>query len=268
MNFVVALHAEAKPIIDHLGLTKHPLPSPFALFSDETYQLVVSGMGKQNIAHAVSFLHGRITCKNLPWLNVGLAGHGNAPLGEAFQIAKFTDQQNEQTGYPPQVFTTPLLKAFLKTCNQPSMEYHLNTAYDMEGSAFFESAYRYSNTELVQSIKIISDNPQNPVSHFDKSLVHSLISPQVPKIVSLSKEMIRAAKEISAPSEIETLFTEINQIHTLTETQKHQIKKAIRHGKIVGISDSQIRKLAHSERNAKELIFKLNQKLEEKNLYS
>lgn len=268
MNFVVALPAEAKPIINHLGLTKQHLPSPFALFGDKTYQLVVSGIGKQNIAHAVSFLHGRKTCQNTPWLNVGLAGHGNAATGEAFQIAKYTDQQNEKTGYPPQIFSTPLHKTFLKTCNQPSSEYHSNTAYDMEGSAFFESAYRYSTTELVQSIKIISDNPQNPVSHFDKSLVHSLISPQLPKILSLSEEMIRAAKKISEPTEIETLFTEIIQIHTLTETQKYQIKKAIRHGRILGISISEIRQLANSEKNTKKFILNLNKKLEEKNLFS
>ena len=46
------------------------------------------------MANAVSFLHGRRTCKNAPWLNIGLAGHGSAKLGEVFQIAKLVLRKN------------------------------------------------------------------------------------------------------------------------------------------------------------------------------
>jgi hypothetical protein len=58
MNFVCALLPEAIPLIEDLDLQKQRLVSPFALFKNESHQLVISGMGKQNIATAIGFLHG------------------------------------------------------------------------------------------------------------------------------------------------------------------------------------------------------------------
>lgn len=268
MNLIVALSAEAKPIVEYLGLQKYSLDSPFTLFHNEKYQLIVSGIGKQNMAHAISFLHGRKTYKNAPWLNIGLAGHGNAPLGKAFQIAQFSDQENEQKGYPPQVYLTPIAKTFLKTCNEPSVEYKKDTAYDMEGSAFFKAAYRYSVSELVQSIKIISDNPEQPVSRFDKSLAQSLISQNMNTISNFAVEMMQIASEISPSPLNEKIWKEIKQTFSISETQSHQIKKAIRQSSAIGIPAAQVLQIVHSTEDTKSLIFNLNQKLEEKNLFS
>jgi len=267
LNIILALSAEAKPIIDHLGLKKHALPSPFSLFQDDTYQLVISGIGKKNMANAVSFLHGRRTCKNAPWLNIGLAGHGSAKLGEVFQIAKFSDQQNGKSGFPPQIYSTPISKTLLHTCNQPSEQYQIGTAYDMEGSAFFETAHCFSTTELVQSIKIISDNPEKPVSRFDKSQVHGLITPALPQILNLTQEMINMSAEIKEPEEIENVLSGILEALLFTETQTHQVKKEIRHALVVGIPTSHILELVQSAKNAKAFITSLNQILKEKSLF-
>jgi len=73
MNFVCALLPEAKALIQELGLSKQKIESPFALFKSESHQLVVSGIGKQNVATAIGFLHGFAPSKNTAWLNVGLA---------------------------------------------------------------------------------------------------------------------------------------------------------------------------------------------------
>lgn len=267
MNIVVALSAEAKPIIEHLELERLTLPSPFKLFQDDTYQLVISGIGKKNMAKAVSFLHGRRTCKNAPWLNIGLIGHGSAKLGEVFQIAKFFDEQNEKSGFPPQIYSTPTTKTFLHTCDKPSSEYQIGTAYDMEGSAFFETAYQFSTTELVQSVKIVSDNPEYPVSCFDKSKVHSLIAPALPLIKNLTKEMIEMSTEIKEPEEIENVLSRIRKTLVFTETQTHQVKKEIRRAIAVGIPTSQIIQLAQSAKNSRSFIANLNRILKEESIF-
>ena len=101
MNFVCALLPEAKPLIQELGLSREKIESPFAFFKNESHQLVVSGIGKQNIATAIGFLHGLAPSKNTAWLNVGLAGHGNAQLGTPVQIIKSTDHSTQKSYYPP-----------------------------------------------------------------------------------------------------------------------------------------------------------------------
>jgi nucleoside phosphorylase len=267
LNIVIALAAEAKPIIEHLGLKRLALPSPFSLFQDDTYQLVISGIGKKNMANAVSFLHGRRTCKNDPWLNIGLAGHGSAKLGEVFQITKFSDEQNGKSGFPPQIYSTPISKTFLHTCNQPSEQYQIGTAYDMEGSAFFETAYRFSTIELVQSVKIISDNPEKPVSRFDKSQVRKLIAPSIPLVTNLAQEMIDMSAEIKEPEEIEHILSGILKALLFTDTQTHQVKKEIRHALAVGVQTSHILELVQSAENSKSFITSLNQILKEKSLF-
>ena len=160
MNFVCALLPEAKALIQELGLSKQKIESPFALFKNESHQLVVSGIGKQNVATAIGFLHGFAPSKNTAWLNVGLAGHGNAQLGTPVHIIKSTEHSTQKSYYPPPIFSSELAKSVLLTCDQPSTEYQPDTAYDMEGSAFFATASRFCTRELVQSVKIISDNPQ------------------------------------------------------------------------------------------------------------
>ena len=56
MNFVCAFLPEATPLIDELGLKKAH-SSSFTLYQKREHRLVVSGLGPEKIAHAVSFLH-------------------------------------------------------------------------------------------------------------------------------------------------------------------------------------------------------------------
>ena len=89
----------------------------------------------------------------------------------------------------------------------------------------FRLAQRFSTNELVQSIEIISDNPQKPVSDFDKSQIRSLIQPSLKLIENLTEEMIVCSDEITRPVENEKIFSEIAQVHHFSETQHYQLKK-------------------------------------------
>jgi adenosylhomocysteine nucleosidase len=267
MNFVCAFPPEAIPLIEELSLKKQRLPSPFALFKNESHQLVISGMGKQNIATAIGFLHGIAPNKLTPWFNFGLAGHGDAPLGTACQIIKCTDTTTQKSVYPPPIFSTQLTKTILHTCEQPSTEYNADTAYDMEGSAFFETATRFCPRELVQSVKIISDNPESPLSHFDKSKVSSLITPSIPIIKKLIEEMEIIAEELTLPLELESTFLEITRQYSLTETQVHQLTKLIRHAHLLELPLSKILTLFKNTSNVKSALSLSNQLLEERKTF-
>ena len=56
MIFVIALNAEAGPIIDLLKLKRSDDKHPYPLFSKEPYHLIVTGIGKSNARKATDFL--------------------------------------------------------------------------------------------------------------------------------------------------------------------------------------------------------------------
>ena len=267
MNFVCALLPEAKPLIQELGLSKQKIESPFALFKNESHQLVVSGIGKQNVTTATGFLHGLAPSRNAAWLNIGLAGHGNAQLGTPVHIIKSTEHSTQKSYYPPPIFSSKLEKSVLLTCDQPSIEYQPDTAYDMEGSAFFATASRFCTRELVQSVKIISDNPQSPVSDFDKSTVSSLITPAIPLLRILIAEMEEIAREISPSFQLDTTFQEIARLHSLSQTQEYQVQKIIRQADLFALAHSEIISIFSHFTNLKSALKHANQLLEEKRLF-
>ncbi|NNE62697.1 MAG: hypothetical protein HKN34_01315, partial [Gammaproteobacteria bacterium] len=62
--------------------------------------------------------------------------------------------------------------------------------YDMEASAFFSTAIRFSSAELVHSLKIIGDNRDQP-PELDKSIVSALVSEQIRPITGFAKSLIK-----------------------------------------------------------------------------
>jgi hypothetical protein len=58
----------------------------------------------------------------------------------------------------------------------------------MEASAFFETASRFSSAELVQCIKIISDNPSQQIGR-DKARISELINAHIVQLASFAKSL-------------------------------------------------------------------------------
>src|SRR5690606_23929873 len=84
-HFVVALPAEAKPLVAHYRLRRRIGEEAFAVFENDRISLTVSGLGKPATAAAVGYTHvlyGKH--KHAVWLNVGVAGHRQAPLGSVW----------------------------------------------------------------------------------------------------------------------------------------------------------------------------------------
>ena len=83
IHFVVALPAEGKPLIDRYGLRRRTLRSDYPIYEGNDITLIVSGIGKVAAAAATACLHAS-TNDHRPgvWLNVGIAGHSQRPVGE------------------------------------------------------------------------------------------------------------------------------------------------------------------------------------------
>ena len=267
MNFVCALLAEASPIVDYLGLQKQRLPSPFALFQSLNHKLVVSGIGKEKMSTAVGFLHGIAPKRNTPWLNFGIVGHGSAEVGSLLRVSKCINLSTRTSFYPPQVAHCKISKTILHTCDQPSSDYSDNVAYDMEGSAFFETASRFSPREMVESVKIVSDNPESPLSGFEKSKVSSLVSKVISQIEPLIIELDSMEENLDPPETLNRAFKEISANHRLTSTQVHQVQKIIRQAHVLQIPTSQVLALFQRTANVKSALSQIDQLLEERRLF-
>ena len=172
-----ALACEAKPLISHLRLKKLTEHVAFPCYRNDDVCLIVSGMGRVAMAAATAYIAASQVApqENNVWLNVGVAGHGDFGLGTAILADKVVEEGSDKTWYPLYVFSPELNTSTLKTVDRPQLNYLDDFAYDMEGSAFIETASRFTSFELIHLFKVISDNRDSGVAHIDKAYVAELI---------------------------------------------------------------------------------------------
>lgn len=190
-HFVVALPAEAKPLISHYRLKRRQAEAAFAIFDRDGISLTVSGIGKAATAAAVGYTHvlyGKR--KQAVWLNVGVAGHRGAPVGSVWLGHKITDADSQRSWYPGICFRAHCGSAEIRTVARPETTYSADCLYDMEASSYVESASRFSTGELVHTIKVISDNRHTPVDAIDPVRVSGYVEGAI-EIILHTKQALR-----------------------------------------------------------------------------
>jgi hypothetical protein len=93
----------------------------------------------------------------------------------------------------------PALEAVeVKTVDRPEADFDSEAAYDMEAYGFAATAIRFSTSELVQSIKIVSDNRKTTTAQWTASSVRDLIEPRI-DVVARAAERFREIAADLAP---------------------------------------------------------------------
>jgi adenosylhomocysteine nucleosidase len=221
-----ALPCEAKPLITHFGLKKQLSISVFAVYCNNEICLTVAGVGKSAMAAAIAYTQA-LFALNAPsvFVNVGIAGHCYHAVGELFLIDKIYDGDSGKNHYPPLVFKTDLHTASLQTVSKPLHNYHDSFICDMEASAFYETAARFSTGELIQCLKVISDNALSPVSNITPQQVSELIAAQLPAIENLLAELKRLAQLITTSDPM--LWLDLTQRYHFTASERMQLKNQL-----------------------------------------
>lgn len=226
--FVVALKAEAAPIIEFYRLRARTPKGLFSIYERDNIKLILSGIGKIASASAVSYLHALTgELENNVWLNIGIAGHREDAIGELRLTHKITDAATGRNMYPPQVIPHNITSADLITVENPEYAFRENALYDMEAASFYTLASRCSTAEFVQCLKIISDNAHAPARSADNPLdadaVTTLIANHLPAIVdyaAVTETLAEQSKTWPLPDDVITPFT---QRWKLTVTQQRQL---------------------------------------------
>ena len=221
-----ALPCEARPLVEHFNLKKDTAVQPFAVYFNKNICLTVTGLGKSAMAAGVAYTQALFASADHPVLvNIGIAGHKDHAVGSLLLIDKITDVDSLKSYYPPLVFTPPCPTANIQTVSRPQLSYDQHHLCDMEASAFYETAARFSTGELIHCLKIISDNESSPADNIQPKQVASLIAAHVATIETLLTELSRLSKLITTPEP--KLLEQLTQRYHFTVSEQGQLKSQL-----------------------------------------
>src|SRR5690606_2536498 len=186
-RLVVALRAEARPVIERFGLEPIEARSAYPIFRGARALLIVAGVGKLRAAAATAYLHAASgSVPGAPWINVGIAGHPSASPGAVFLAHKVIEESSGRAWYPPLVFDPPIPTATGRTFEAPDERYE-NAAElsDMEAAGFLATATGYSTRELVHVLKVVSDNPDTRIASVNAASATEWVAGLVPALETL-----------------------------------------------------------------------------------
>lgn len=239
IRLVTALAAEARPIARRFGLDAAG-DGPLPRFEGEGMELVVSGIGTAAAAAAVGYLAGRGEGQDehgrwqgshreaVGWINVGIAGHRQHPLGSTFLASKVVDKSSGRVWYPPLVIDSPCPSAVVCTVATVERELADDALYEMEAAGFCAAATRFATSELVQVLKVVSDNRLAPPERLTRSSVGDLIAGALPALETLVDEIrtlvAEVAERLAPPGQLAAFLDRWR----FTVTQRRQLERLLR----------------------------------------
>ena len=231
VRWLVALKAEAKPIIKALNLCRINDGSVYPIYKDkgEMNWLVISGIGQKKAACAAKFLYERSGAKDWSvWVNVGIAGSSSGNYGQLFLIDKITQASSNKCFYPSSVIKTNLNKGELLTVDEPLVDYSTVDLVDMEAAEFMRVSSKMSIRDLILVFKVVSDGPNNSIKNLNANRISDLISKNISQIIGhLDKLASLAYLEKTRLQDLNGYEDIIKNWH-FTVSQAHELKKLMR----------------------------------------
>lgn len=256
ITMLFALSCEARPWIDALKLTKSSA-RPFDLYLADNIELVVTGIGSESMATAVGWVAGRNSIPRA-WLNIGTAGHATRELGALFLVHGCAASETGRAHYPPLVAPWDGATDALLCVNQVSDQYPGGAAVDMESMAFFNAATRFSNSELVQSIKVVSDNAHTGIEHLNSKRITELMQPHVDAVMSYATSLLALIPAEFSVSQILNVES-LRASHSI----KQQIQRALHQLTALGVESERVAQVLRDQVTAREVLTTLQKMVSE-----
>ena len=261
--WVIALEPEAKPLIDLFDL--HPLSNnlnfPVYINPKSGHALVISGIGSSKAAAAATYLKMLFNVQRyVAWINIGIAGFCEEPIGQLFQAIKVHDTARK-TSYFPGFRLSKIVKCqTLHTVAQPETKYSEAVLFDMEASGFCEIASMFSCNELVFVLKIVSDTPKSPMSLVSREAITQLIyqnKNKLREIISRIETLVNDEKKrLHVPEEVYQYF----ERYHFTQSNRYRFLQAYKKWKSA-FPDGKLARTLAAGNSASELISNLESEL-------
>ena len=261
LHIVCALKPEAGPLQEYFDLRPLAGAASICLNAQARISLTLSGIGKAPVAAAVTRTRDHFKAdKSHAWLNIGIAGHASLPLGQAVIINKVTDAASGQTWYPSRVVTSALPAYQVLTLDQPGDKYR-EELFDMECAGYFQAASKGATLELVQALKIVSDNSDQPMSAVNPHLVNRLMVQNLPVIADIIGQLL----------DLSTLQQRLNdpgaEYHRLvghrhfSVSQQHRLRSLLRKWRALHPGDTGLAERLAGSKTAAEILRRLQDDL-------
>ena len=254
--WVIALRAEAAPIIKFLKLKNVNTQSNFTIYANEElgHALIISGVGAIKSAAATAFLKAYFNIKNhAAWINLGIAGYYTEPVGNIYQAIKVFSPVHQRTFFPGFRFSKIIPGTSLLTVNKAETNYNNLVLYDMEAFGFCEVASAFSCNELIFVFKIVSDTPENPIKKLKSSIIGDLINENLRGLKELLSEINKLSEleieRLKIPDEVIEIE---NSIH-FSKTNSFKFRQLYKKWKFANPRKT-LKDLHFSKKNAKEII--------------
>ncbi|MEQ1636032.1 MAG: hypothetical protein ABL903_05020 [Methylococcales bacterium] len=220
-----ALACEAKPFIAHFDFKKKLGQPVFEIYQTHGMVLTITGVGKSAMAAGVAYSLALFKGEHAPVIvNIGIGGHQHALLGRLFIAEKITDADSMKHYYPQCLPKTTLASAPLVTVSQAQAQYAPDTLYDMEASAFYETATRFTSSELTLIVKVISDNQQSAIHNINAKQVSAWLFQNMEAVTALLEQLNQRAQSLARP---DGAFGEITRVLHFTASEKNQLHKLL-----------------------------------------
>lgn len=231
VRWLVALKAEAKPIIQYLNLSRINGTSLYNIYKDKgnMHWLVISGVGQKKVARAAKYLDEVSGAKPWSvWVNVGIAGSSIGNYGQLFLIDKITQDSSKNCFYPSSVIKTNLQKGELLTVDKPVVDYSSVDLVDMEAAEFIKVTSKMSSRDLVLVLKVVSDGPHNSIKSLNANRISNLISQNIGDIIEHLEKLASLASIEKIRLRDPKGYQDVIEKWHFSVTQAHELKKLIR----------------------------------------
>jgi nucleoside phosphorylase len=156
--FIIALYAEAKPLIDQFAL-KQETSLPYPTYRSDRLAVVISGIGMLNASSATAYAMSHLAPKRV--INYGTCGSADEkryPIGTLWQIDKVIDSCSDHV-YHLKVTHPIAPTAALHTLPKPLSDKKSTkiALADMEASGFYTAAKQFTAKEEIVILKVVSD---------------------------------------------------------------------------------------------------------------
>lgn len=180
----IALHAEARPVIERFRLKQDASSGPPVFRRDDVW-LTVTGTGGMKSAIATTCLLSRVERdEDTVLFNLGIAGHtqkaeeGPVSVGDRFLANKITERSTGRSFFPDLLVRTPLAESVVTTVERPLDRANAGTVEpglaDMEAAGFYQAAATFLPPHRIGCVKVVSDHLET--RRLDKNSVGELIA--------------------------------------------------------------------------------------------
>ena len=239
---MVALNCEAKPLIDFYRLKK-VMDKPFPLFARQgmNIEVVITGIGALAMSTAVGWIagyQGSVAPNSVTriWLNIGIAGHADRAVGEIVRVHSYINAGDLRSEYSPQTAKWVGDSDALMSVNAPTSDYPDQAMVDMEGGAFYGAAKIFSSAELIESVKVISDNQNNNVESLNAAKISQLIAPHVQIIDQLMINLRSLASCDVVTSVVSPLTLPTSDLR-ITHSQQQQLQRLLHAASVLQLQE-------------------------------